>query len=386
MKDIYADHAATTYPRPPAVAAAITSYLDDIGCSPGRGGYRRSLDAARLVYDARVRLADFFNVKRPEQVVFTPSITYSLNLLMKGLLQPGDHVLVSSMEHNAVIRPLSRLARERKLQVEYLQCNSDSTLDATLVRRRIQSNTKLVVLTHASNVTGALLPVYEIGELLAGTNTYYAIDAAQTAGSELVDFQALHCDYLAFTGHKGLLGPPGIGGVCLSERAAENTLPLVEGGTGSRSEEEEQPDFLPDKYESGTQNVPGVAGLDAGVRTVLDVGREHLEKMKREITAAFLEGLKNLPVITVYGPREANRTTATVSISIEGMDSGDLSFTLEQAYGIMTRSGLHCAPLAHRTIGTLPAGTLRFSFGYGSTLQDVFDILQALKEITEAYK
>jgi cysteine desulfurase family protein len=382
MREIYADHAATTFPRPPEVAAAITSYLNDIGCSPGRGGYRRSLDAARLVYDARSRVADFFNADRAEQVIFTPSVTYSINLLLKGLLQKGDHVLASSIEHNSVVRPLSRLTKELGLDVEYLQCSQDSTLNASLVREKLRPQTKLVILTHASNVTGALLPVYEVGEILAGKEIFYAVDVAQTAGSELVDMSALRCDYLAFTGHKGLLGPPGIGGLCLSERAAERTMPLVEGGTGSRSEDEKQPGFLPDKFESGTQNVPGIAGLDAGIRNVLASGREKTEKQKRALTEAFLHGLSQINGITVYGPAKASMTTSTVSISIKGMDSGDLSFILDQAYGIMTRSGLHCSPHAHRTIGTFPAGTLRFSFGFGSTLSQVTAIVEALQEIT----
>ena len=223
MKEIYADHAATTFPRPPQVSDAMSSYLLDIGCSPGRGGYRRSLDAARLVYETRTLLAQFFNVPQPEQVVFTPSITYSLNLLIKGLLQPGDHVVISSMEHNSVVRPLTRLARERAIELDVLQCNTDGTLDPIQVKNALKDKTKLVVLTHASNVTGTLLPVHEVGEILADRGIYYAVDAAQTAGSEVLDFSALHCDYLAFTGHKGLLGPPGIGGFCISERATEAT-------------------------------------------------------------------------------------------------------------------------------------------------------------------
>jgi cysteine desulfurase family protein len=362
----------------------MTAYLNNIGCSPGRGGYKRSLDAARLVYESRSRLAELFNAARPEQVIFTPSVTYSLNLLLKGLLRTGDHVLVSSVEHNSVVRPLSRLAGELELQVEFLQCNPDSSLDPLQVKKKLRPSTRLVILTHASNVTGALLPVYETGEILAGTDTFYAVDAAQTAGSEEVDFAALRCDYLAFTGHKGLLGPPGIGGMCISERAAEITEPLVEGGTGSRSEQERQPGFLPDKFESGTQNVPGIAGLNAGVLTVLDAGTEALGRQKRELTERFRQGLAQIPGIKVYGPTDAAATTATISVSIEGMDSGDLSFILDQAYGIMTRSGLHCAPYAHRTLGTFPAGTLRFSFGYGSTQLDVTEILAALKEITTA--
>jgi cysteine desulfurase family protein len=381
LTEIYADHAATTFPRPPEVVIAIAEYLQQIGCNPGRGGYSRSLEAARLVYESRRTLADLFNVAGPEQVIFTPSVTYALNLIVKGLLRTGDHVLISSMEHNAVVRPLARLTAERKILVETLQCNQDGTLDPLQVKRALRRGTRLVVLTHASNVTGTILPVCEVGDLLAGSDVLYAIDAAQTAGSERLDFKALNCDYLAFTGHKGLLGPPGIGGLVLSERAAELTLPLVEGGTGSRSEEEEQPSFLPDKFESGTQNVPGIAGLAAGVRLVTSTGEISIDRQKRELTAAFLEGLAALPGVIVYGTGDPQKMTAVVSLNIAGLDNGDLSFILEQCFGIMTRSGLHCAPLAHRTIGTFPQGTLRFSFGSANTLTDIRYILDALRRI-----
>lgn len=381
MKEIYADHAATTYPRSPAVVKAMTDYLVEIGCSPGRGGYKRALDAGRMVYNARTKLADFFRVPEPEQIIFTPSVTYSLNLVLKGLLQEGDHVLISSMEHNAVVRPLTRLMSEKKVITERLPCNPDGTLDPLTVKNALQAKTRLVVLTHASNVTGTLLPVYEVGEILAGTDTLYCVDAAQTAGTETVDFNALNCDYLAFTGHKGLLGPPGIGGLCISERAAILTTSLVEGGTGSRSEEEQQPHFLPDRFESGTQNVPGIAGLAAGIRLITETGREDIKKQKQVLAAAFLAGLAEIPGIKTYGTGDAKTSVATISINMAALDNGDLSFMLEQAYGIMTRSGLHCSPLAHQTIGSFPEGTLRFSFGYQNTLDDIKTILHALQEI-----
>jgi len=381
MKEIYADNAATTFPKPPEVISAITSYFTDIGCSPGRGGYRRAIEAARLMYNTRVSLAEFFNVPAPEQIVFTPSVTYSINLLLKGLLKEGDHVIISSMEHNAVVRPLSRLVKERGIKVNKLQCEKDGSLDPLRVKDAINSCTRLVMLNHASNVTGTLLPVYEVGEMLAGTDVLFAVDAAQTAGTEPVDFINMNCDYLAFTGHKSLLGPPGIGGLCISERALSITAPLVEGGTGSRSEQEVQPDFLPDKFESGTQNVPGVAGLSAGIDVIRREGLSKIAKHKRELAAAFLQGLSSIEGIEVYGPLDAAKGTATISINLGGVDNGELSSILEQEYGIMTRSGLHCAPLAHRTIGTYPEGTIRFSFGYGNCTSDIEEILRALREI-----
>ncbi|NLZ94121.1 MAG: aminotransferase class V-fold PLP-dependent enzyme [Firmicutes bacterium] len=386
MNEIYADHAATSYPRPPQVVQAMIEYLRDIGCNPGRGGYRRSINAARMVYETRALLADFFHVPQPEQIIFTPSVTYSLNLVLKGLLAAGDHVLISSMEHNAVVRPLARLAAERGIEVERIPCNADGTMNPLQVRQALKRNTRLVVLTHASNVTGTILPVYEVGEILAKTDTLYCVDVAQTAGTEKVDFQDLQCDYLAFTGHKGLLGPPGIGGLCLSERALYVTQSLVEGGTGSRSEDENQPQFLPDKFESGTQNTPGIAGLAAGVKVITQTGLAAVKEQKRNLTAAFLAGLSGLPAIRVYGTKDPDLTTATISINMDGIDNGDLSFMLEQGYGIMTRSGLHCAPLAHQTIGTFPFGTLRFSFGWENTAAEVEMIIQALREIIKEHK
>ncbi|MBT9139794.1 MAG: putative cysteine desulfurase [Dehalococcoidia bacterium] len=382
MREIYADHATTTFPRPPAVVENMLHYLRDIGCSPGRGAYHRSLEAARMVYEARVLLARFFAVPEPEQIIFTPNVTTSLNLVFKGLLAEGDHVLISSMEHNAVVRPLSRLAREENVLVEQLECAKDGTLDLLKLRRALRPSTRLVVLTHASNVTGTILPVYEAGEILAGTDTFFCVDAAQTAGTEAVDFAALQCDYLAFTGHKGLLGPPGIGGLCISQRAAAVTRPFVEGGTGSRSEDEYQPDFLPDKFESGTQNMPGIAGLAAGVRMISDTGLAAISKQRTSLMETLLFGLAEISGVTIYGTKEVAKSVCAVSVNMAGIDCGDLCFMLDQAYGIQTRAGLHCAPLAHKTIGTFPQGTVRFSLGYQNTADDVAAILAAMREIS----
>jgi cysteine desulfurase family protein len=381
MRETYADHAATSFPKPPEVLEAMVTFLREIGCSPGRGGYRKSLDAARLVYETRTLLASFFNVPQPEQIIFTSNVTAALNLVVKGLLTEGDHVIISSMEHNAVLRPLARLACERNIRLERLPCAADGTLDSGVFKAALRPDTRLAIITHASNVTGSLLPVYEIGEILKNTDTYYCVDAAQTAGTLSINYADLNCDYLAFTGHKGMLGPPGIGGVCISERAAAATAPLVEGGTGSRSEDETQPGFLPDKFESGTQNVPGIAGLAAGIRYLQTAGLTNIQLEKQKLTEIFLAGAREIPGLKVYGPGVAGKMVSTLSVNMEGIDNADLSFMLEQAYGIMTRSGLHCAPLAHRTIGTFPVGTTRFSFGYQNTPADIDYILSALREI-----
>ncbi|MGI6097084.1 MAG: aminotransferase class V-fold PLP-dependent enzyme [Dethiobacteria bacterium] len=382
MKKLYADNAATSLPKPPQVIEATCNFLKEIGCNPGRGGYRLGLEASRMVFRARELLASFFNVDRAERVVFTSNVTHSLNILLKGLLEPGDHVVTSSMEHNAVTRPLARLGKEWKIRVTKVPCAKDGTLDPDDLRKALQRETKLVVLTHASNVTGTILPVAEIGELCASRGIYFAIDAAQTAGIIPLDFKALQLDFLAFTGHKGLLGPPGTGGLCLSERGGRALKSLMEGGTGSQSHLAQQPEELPDKLECGTLNTAGIAGLAAGVQFINEKGGPaYFQAQEGRLLSAFLDGLREIKGITTYGPGEQQKQVATVSINIEGWDAGELSYILDQEYGIMTRSGLHCAPDAHKTIGTFPKGTLRFSFGAFNTMKDIEAILEALRQL-----
>lgn len=383
-KQIYADNAATSYPKPPTVIKAMSNYLNNIGCSPGRGAYHLGLEASRAVYSARVQLASFFNVPVPERIIFTSNITHSLNIVLKGLLASNDHVIISSMEHNAVVRPLTRLIEEREVTVTKVRCADDGTLDPEAIISSIKPETKLVMLTHASNVTGTILPITAIGEICNSRGIYFALDTAQTAGTLPLNFQDLKLDFLAFTGHKGLLGPPGIGGLCLSKRGGGILKSLIEGGTGSHSHLTTQPKELPDKFESGTLNTVGIAGLAAGVKFITENGgAAALCAKEQELLGAFLEGLHTMNKIKIYGPAETKKQTATLSLNLNGWDAGELSYLLDQRYGIMTRSGLHCAPDAHKTIGTFPHGTLRFSFGPFNSSADIELILAALKELSK---
>lgn len=380
MNKVYLDNAATTCRKPREVIEAITSFMTEIGCSPGRGGYECSLSAGRLVLETRLALAKLFQVPSPQQIVFTHNITYALNYAIKGLLKQGDHVITTSMEHNAVVRPLKGLEKRGIIEVDFVRCDKQGRLDPADVERYVRPNTRMLVCTHASNVTGTLMPVDELGRIARKHDLLYVIDTAQTAGVYALDFTELGCDVLAFTGHKGLMGPPGTGGFAVSQRAAREMVPLIEGGTGSISDREYQPDFLPDKFESGTMNTPGLAGLKAAVEYIQQVGLSTIREHEQQLTQRFLKGLAEMPEVTVYGPADTRLQVATVSITVADVDMGELSFNLDDRYGIMTRSGLHCAPLAHRTIGTFPEGTLRFSFGYFNTLDEIDYALNCLKK------
>lgn len=382
---LYFDNAATSNPKPEVTWQAMEHYMRDVGCNPGRGGYAGSIAAGRILFAARERLMTLFHAPSEKQVIFTPNVTYALNFAIKGLLTPGNHVILSSMEHNSVVRPLRFMEKNCGVELSVVPCDRAGRLNPEDIRRALRKNTKLVVLTHASNVTGTILPVNEVAAIVRQTDAFFVLDTAQTAGVLSLDFQALGLDFLAFTGHKSLFGPPGTGGFVVSERAAERLAPLVEGGTGSRSDQEEQPDFLPDKFEAGTPNTVGIAGLSAGVGFILATGVEEIREHEQHLTRLFLAGLKEIPGVQVYGPAAVEEQVATVSLTLSGADGGEAAAALDAEYGIMVRSGLHCAPLAHRTIGTFPTGTLRFSFGYFNTEEEVEAALRALQVLARRY-
>jgi cysteine desulfurase family protein len=384
---IYFDNAATSWPKPPEVTEAMVRFLNEIGANPGRSGHRMAVEAGRVVYEAREAIAELFNAPDPLRVVFGSNATEALNLVLRGYLRPGDHVVTSSVEHNAVMRPLRALERQG-VEITVVGCAPDGTLDPADVLAAIRSNTVLVVLNHASNVVGTILPVAEVAaqvraQLIAPLPApLLVVDAAQTAGAVPIDVQADGIDLLVFTGHKSLHGPTGTGGLVIGERVDLARLePLKRGGTGSRSEHEEQPDFLPDKYESGTVNAVGLAGLTAGVRWVLKQGVEAIRAREEALTRRLIDGLRAIPGVTVYGTLDPARQTATVSFSIAGMEPSEVGLRLDEEFAIMCRVGLHCAPAAHRTIGTFPTGTVRFSLGAFNTAEEVDRALEAVERL-----
>ncbi|KRQ88072.1 putative cysteine desulfurase [Caloramator mitchellensis] len=370
MRRIYLDNAATTFPKAPTVAKSMVEYIEHIGGNVGRGTHFSSYTAGSVVYETRELLSKLFVFDDPMKVVFTMNITQSINMILKGFLKSGDHVIITSMEHNAVLRPLSSLSKEG-VQFDVLQCDETGFLNPEIILKFIRPNTKLIIMSHASNVTGTIQNIKRIGQICKEKNVYFCLDSAQTAGVLDIDFYDLNLSALAFTGHKGLLGPQGIGGFLISTEFANEIKPLIEGGTGSLSESEFQPSFLPDKFESGTLNIPGIFGLNAAIKYILNIGTEEIRNKEKELTNRFLNKVLNIDNINVLGPKNVEFQTAVVSIDFKNIDNSEAAFLLDNQFGIMTRVGLHCAPLAHKTLGTFPKGTVRFSFGHFNTIEEV---------------
>lgn len=375
---IYFDNAATSWPKPPAVRAALEEYFGEAGGNPGRSGHRMSVGAARIVENAREALAELFNAPDPSRIVFAHNATHALNLALQGLLRPGDHVVTTSMEHNSVMRPLRHFER-LGVEVTVVACTSEGRVDPEAVQRAIRRDTRLLVTTHASNVAGTLNPVADLATWAREAKIPYLVDAAQTAGAAPIDVQASGVDLLAFTGHKGLLGPTGTGGLYI--RGGLALTPLMRGGTGSDSAHEIQPEFLPDAHESGTLNLAGIAGLGAAVRFLSEIGIDAVRVHEQKLVAQFLEGASEIKGLTVYGPKDAKLQCGLVSFNIQGAVPSEVGLILDQSFGIMARTGLHCAPSAHRTLGTFPTGTVRFSFGCFNTPAEVEKALEALRQI-----
>lgn len=378
---IYLDNAASGWPKPPEVLQAMARFMEQVGANPGRSGHRLAVEAARIVYEAREGLVALLGAGDPLRIVFGLNATEALNLALAGLLMPGDHVITSSMEHNSVMRPLRALEADG-VAVSVVHCSPEGVLDPRAIEAEIRPTTRLIALIHASNVIGTLLPIAEVGRIARRYNLLFLVDAAQTAGAFPIDVEAQSIDLLAFTGHKALLGPQGTGGLYIGPRVNTRELrPLLRGGTGSRSEEEQQPDFLPDRYESGTLNGVGLAGLAAGVQYLLRVGVAAVREHELALTRRLLAGLQRIPGVVVYGTRDAERQTATVSFNVEGMDPSEVGLRLDEEFAVMCRVGLHCSPGAHRTIGTYPTGTVRWSLGYLNTAAEVDAALNALETI-----
>lgn len=384
MDTIYFDNAATSFPKAPGVGRAMAELIENGAFNISRGGYERSYELLGQVLDARERLKRLFAAPKDVCVCFTGGVTAAVNQFLKGLLLPGDHVIVSSVEHNAVMRPLRTLA-QAGVEVGVAPCAPDGTLDVKTVRALFQKNTKAVFCTHASNVCGTILPVGEIGALCREQGAWFAVDAAQTAGVLPIDMEALCIDFLAFPGHKGLRGPQGVGGFLVTPPLAAAMRPLIEGGTGSRSDSEKQPDFFPDKFESGTLPIPAIIGLRQAL-TALENGPGEVYRRELELTARFLEGLSGIPGAKVAGisnPSRFAERLGVVSVDFSPADNATVAYALEQEAGIMTRVGLHCAPRAHQTLGTFPQGTVRFSFGPENTSDEVERCLGAIRSILQ---
>lgn len=385
MNYIYLDNASTTFPKAPDVTSAMTDYITNYGININRGSYALAYDVEDIVYTTRQRLHTLFNGHDPSHVIFTQNVTMSLNMIIKGLLKAGDHVLVSSMEHNAVMRPLTQLL-DQDITFDTIPCDSTGSIQMDSIEPLIRPNTVALIINHASNVCGTIQPLESIGSICKAHNLQFIVDAAQTAGVIPIDVKACHIDALCFTGHKGLLGPQGIGGIILTKEMAQTLIPLIAGGTGSFSHLETMPTHMPDAFEAGTLNLPGIIGLNEGLSYIESQGMENIHNHELALTQAFLEGLQSIDVVNIIGKQDTQDRTAVVSITIDGMDPASIAYELESNYHIMTRVGLHCAPRAHQTLGTYPEGTMRFSFGYANTHEDAESALSALHRILKNTK
>ena len=421
-KKIYLDNAATSFPKPEEVPRAVYDYMTKLGTNVNRGGYATAYDTESVVLECRELIGALFHAPDYKNVVFTRNITESLNVVLKGLLRSGDHVIVSSMEHNAVMRPIRQLEK-KGINFTRVQCESDGSLKPEKLLSCLRPDTKAVVMTHASNVFGTMLPIQEVGNFCKENGLIFILDSAQTAGVFPIDMEKMHIDILCFTGHKGLLGPQGIGGFILRDELVLKIEPLISGGTGSLSNVETVPEFMPDRFEAGTPNLPGIFGLHAALNWLRKLGEadllkgenlkensavqevfgktpfsveqcfsaalEKIRKHELQLTAEFLKMLDPLEKegkLKIIGKKDTEMRTGVVSIQTLTRELSDTAFQLDTRYGIMTRVGLHCAPSAHKTMGTYPTGTIRFSFGFANTDQEVKIAADALRELLEEEK
>ncbi|MDY6826403.1 MAG: aminotransferase class V-fold PLP-dependent enzyme [Bacillota bacterium] len=377
--NIYFDNAATSWPKPEAVYRSAEIHMRSAFGNPGRSGHTRTLAADRLIYSVRERMANFFNIADPARIAFTLNATDALNMAIKGLLEKGDHVLYTAMEHNAVLRPLARLKTEGTIETTMIPCSEEGMPDLDFLENAYRPSTRLLIINHASNVVGTIAPARKMIESAHQKGVPVLVDSAQSAGCIKIDIQADNIDLLAFTGHKGLLGPTGTGGLYV--RPGLGLKPLREGGTGSQSDLEFQPENMPERLEAGTLNSTGLAGLLAGINYIQERGLGNIHEYEKKIRAYLYERLFDIKGINIFGPPEADRCSCVISFNLGDTDCGSVGHILESRYGIFCRTGLHCAPYAHRSIGTFPAGTVRISPGIFTTTNDIDYLIKALKEI-----
>lgn len=377
---VYLDNAATSYPKAPGVASAMADYVEKVGVTINRSSYASAQEAGLVTLSLRERLCRLFNHPDPTHAVLTPGATAGLNMVIKGLLRPGDHCLVSSMEHNAVMRPLVQLEREG-VAFERIPCDAQGRLRLEALPGMIKLNTRLVVMAHGSNVCGTVQDAEAVGKICRERGVPFALDAAQTAGHIEVDFERFGLAALVVPGHKGLLGPQGIGALLLDADFARRLTPLVAGGTGSASDSEELPGWMPDRFESGTPNMPGVYGWEAALGWLENTGIETLENHEKTLSKRFLEGIYGLKNVKLYGATVPEGRTGVFSVGFLNCDNAEAAWRLEREFGILTRCGLHCAPSAHKTLGSFPEGSVRFSTGWANTEADIDAALSAIAAI-----
>jgi cysteine desulfurase family protein len=383
---LYLDNAATSFPKPPGVAEAMRQYADELGASAGRGVYREAMETGALVADCRRRLARLINCPDEKQVIFTFNGTGALNQAVKGFLRPGDHVVTTVMEHNSVLRPLHALHHEGRISVTHVPADARTGLvEAREIIDAVRDETTLVAVVHASNVTGAIQPIADIGRLARQRGVTFLVDAAQTAGHVPIHVDELNVDLLAMPGHKGWLGPLGTGALYIRPGLEGRLRPLIEGGTGSVSERPVQPDFLPDRFESGSHNAIGIAGLRAALQWIEDRTVDAIRRHDQSLCERFIQAVADVDGLRLYGPRDAAQRVSVFSVRMNGLEPGELSALLESEMGILTRSGIHCAPMAHEALGTSgDGGTTRFSFGAFNTIADVDRAADALRQFASA--
>lgn len=379
--DVYLDNSSTTFPKPKQVIDGMYNYMLNIGGNAGRGNYTNTLQSNRFLYEAREIVSDFFGFSSPSNVIFTNNVTTSLNMLIKGLIKQGDHVITSSMEHNSVLRPLINCKELLDINLDIIDADESGFINVSDFRSKITSATKLVVLTQASNVTGSIQNIAEVGKICKEKNVFFIVDSSQGAGVLELNINSVNANAIAFTGHKSLLGPQGIGGFIIDDKLNDSCKSILHGGTGSLSYSLDQPDFLPDKFECGTHNMPGIVGLSEGIKFINSTGLKTIYEHNHYLINYLLDGLKNIQDIIIYGDSTGKNITTCVSINMKSLDSSELGYSLENN-GIKIRCGLHCAPLAHKTIGSYPNGTVRLSVSYFNTKEEIDFTLKTLNKIS----
>ena len=378
---IYFNNAATTYPKPERVYQEVDTFFRSEGVNPGRSQGVKTMNINRRIFNTREKFAQFFGIKDSSCFIFTSGATESLNLAIKGFLKENDHVISTKLEHNSVIRPLNKLAQEGRITVNFIDFNEEGTVNLTDIKRNFQANTSLLVISHSSNVLGSINDIAKIADFSAQNDIKVIVDAAQTAGVIDINLSELNIDMLSVPGHKSLYGPPGIGGLYIEPSLNLDTL--MEGGTGSNSLNTNQPDILPDKYESGTLNTLGIIGLGAGLDFIKETGREVIYKHEMKLVDAFIQGLRDIKGVLIYGPQSLDKKVGVVSINLMNLSANKFAHLLQNEYNISVRGGLHCAPLLHKAMKTEKKGMVRFSFSYFNTLDEINQALSVIETIAK---